>query len=198
MCTILWHSHPPTFNGIALVCVGAAVSSVMAGDSVYRFRSGAAITTRVEGGDVTIGSPFCSCKQRSFWCSLCFWMWLWHDGGLQLGKMRKPSFLFHTLLFSLGLACNAIFLYNNFTCEHFESTDAFGPLVAGFYGTFFWCISHNNPWHWITAPQMMQTKLQLLHSYDNSAAHTCMKGLFILNTSLQIFILNAKTQCYMV
>lgn len=37
------------------------------------------------------------------------------------------------------------------------------------------------------ALQMMQTKLQLLHSYYNSAVHTCVKGLFILNRGLQIF-----------
>lgn len=86
---------------------------------------------------------------------------------------------------------------NLLTCEHFKSTDAFGILLAGFYESVLLCISHNNPCHWMLGPQMMQTKLQLLHSYYNSEVHTCTKGLFILNRGLQIFNLNPMTQYYM-
>lgn len=159
------------------VCLGGGD---VAGDLVvYHFHSAVAITIRVKQRDATIRLPFCSCKQRTFWCLQCFWVWLWHDGGLQLGRMQKsdhtPPFLFHTLPFFLDTGMQRHFLV--LTCEHFKSTDAFGILLAGFYESVLLCISHNNPCHWMLGPQMMQTKLQLLHSYYNSAVHTCRKGL---------------------
>lgn len=117
VCTILWHSHPPISNGIVFVWVVVAVSSTWLGTRwSTTFDSVAAIMIRVKGKDATIRLPCCSCKQRTFWCLLCFRMWLWHDGGLQLRRMQKSdhirTFLYHTLPCFAGLACNAIFLYS--------------------------------------------------------------------------------------
>lgn len=62
---ILWLSHPASSHGI--VWVGAAVSPVVAGDSVvYHFHSVAKIMIRVKGRDVTIRLPFLRCKQKVF------------------------------------------------------------------------------------------------------------------------------------
>lgn len=204
MCAILWHSHPPISNRIVFVWVGAAVSSTWLGTYwSTTFILGQLSRSGSKGEKKQSGCPSAHVNREPFDVCCVFECGFDMMEAFSSGECKKAtiSLLSFSTPFPFSRDWHAMPCFctpnSNLTCEHFKSTDAFGILLAGFYESVLLCISHNNPCHWMLGPQMMPTKLQLLLSYYNSAVHTCMKGLFILNRGLQIFNLNARTQYYM-
>lgn len=204
VCTILWHSHPPISNGIVFVWVVVAVSSTWLGTRwSTTFILWQLSWSGSKGKMQLSGCPSAHVNREPF--DVCCVLECGFDmmEAFSSGECKKVTisvlsfstpFLFSRDWHAMPFSCTP---NSNFTCEHFTSPDAFGILLAGFYESVLLCISHNNPCHWMLGLQMMQTKLQLLHSYYNSAEHTCIKGLFILNRGWQIINLNARTQYYM-
>lgn len=89
----------------------------VAGDSVvYHFHSAAAVMIRVKGRDATTRMPLCLRKHRPFDVCCVFECGFDMMEAFSSGKAKKKryffTFLFHTLPFFSGLACNAIFLYS--------------------------------------------------------------------------------------